>query len=109
MQNTKDSKKTRMLTVKFSPQTLEDFAITAKLRGTTMSAMVSQFVLKAIQEEKFIQPEKFPDFVGPALNTLDQDEMLQVVYRILAMGPKDVEVLRKAIQIVEMSQNQESR
>jgi hypothetical protein len=51
--------KRKMLTVKMDPKTLDEFVITAKLRGSTMSALVYQFVLKAISEEKDSNPEAF--------------------------------------------------
>jgi hypothetical protein len=54
-----DNTKSTMLTVKQSPERLEDFRIAAMLRGTTMSALVSQFIAQVVREEMRAVPEAF--------------------------------------------------
>jgi hypothetical protein len=54
--------KRKILAVKVSEDTLRDFGIAAGVRGSTMSALVTQFVLKTIREAKEENPSAFPDF-----------------------------------------------
>ena len=54
-----DSSKKAMLTVKLSPDRLEEFRIASMLRGTTMSSLVSQFVAQTVREEMAAVPEAF--------------------------------------------------
>jgi hypothetical protein len=51
--------KTAMITVKVTPTRLEEFRIAAMLRGTTMSALISQFVAQVVREEQLAVPEAF--------------------------------------------------
>lgn len=51
--------KTAMLTIKVTPARLEEFRIAAMLRGTTMSALVTQFMTQVIREEMSAVPEAF--------------------------------------------------
>jgi hypothetical protein len=54
-----DERKPTLLTIKITPERLEEFRIAATLRGTTMSSLVSQFVAEVITEEKARVPEAF--------------------------------------------------
>lgn len=54
-----ESSKSAMLTVKLSPERLEEFRIASMLRGTTMSSLVSQFVAQVVREEMIAVPEAF--------------------------------------------------
>jgi hypothetical protein len=51
--------KSAMLTVKQTPERLEEFRIAAMLRGTTMSALVSQFIAQVVREEMQAVPAAF--------------------------------------------------
>ncbi len=51
--------KTSMLTVKLTPDRLEQFRIAAMLRGSTMSAIVQQFVASVVREEMTAVPQAF--------------------------------------------------
>lgn len=51
--------KTSMITVKVTPLRLEEFRIAAMLRGSTMSALISQFVAQVVREELDAVPEAF--------------------------------------------------
>jgi hypothetical protein len=55
MSNTKSA----MLTVKLTPARLEEFRIAAMLRGTTMSALITQFITTVVREEMTAVPEAF--------------------------------------------------
>jgi hypothetical protein len=48
-----------LLTVKLPPSRLDEFRIAAMLRGTTMSALVQQFVTQVVREEMSMVPEAF--------------------------------------------------
>lgn len=54
-----EQNKVAMLTVKLTPSRMEEFRIAAVLRGTTMSALVSQFVAQVVREEMATVPEAF--------------------------------------------------
>ncbi|MFT3745068.1 MAG: hypothetical protein QM785_12345 [Pyrinomonadaceae bacterium] len=75
-------KKTRLLTVKFESQTVDDFATVARLKKTTMSALVYQFVLQAIREQKDATPEAFSDYVQPFADNWMVDSPEEVVKAI---------------------------
>jgi len=54
-----DERKPTLLTIKITPERLEEFRIAATLRGTTMSSLVSQFIAQVVTEEKTRVPEAF--------------------------------------------------
>lgn len=47
------------MSIRMNPDRLEDFRIACMLRGTTMSALVSQFAMQVIREEMAAVPEAF--------------------------------------------------
>jgi hypothetical protein len=51
--------KNALFTVKVAPTRLEEFRIAATLRGTTMSALVQQFMTQVVREEMVAVPEAF--------------------------------------------------
>ena len=53
------SDKRAVLVIELTPDRLEEFRISAMLRGTTMSSLVSEFVDAVIEEEKLTVPEAF--------------------------------------------------
>lgn len=67
-----------MLTVKMLPSRLEEFRIAATLRGTTMSALVQQFIAQVVREEMLAVPQAFkrrPESTSrsPMMDLLDTD------------------------------------
>lgn len=59
--------KTKMINVRLTDQTHEDFRIAAELRGASMSSLLHQFVVRTIREEKEREPkafEKKPEISG---------------------------------------------
>jgi len=80
------------------PKTVRDeFKIVATNRGTTMSALVYQFVLKTIREEKAIRPETFPDYDPPPfiVGETNLNEMLMEALNGKELTPE----MRRAIEI----------
>jgi ethanolamine utilization protein EutQ (cupin superfamily) len=71
MQDT--TNKTAMITVKVTPSRLEEFRIAALLRGTTMSALISQFVAQVVREEQAAVPDAFKRRPS-AINTPDLND-----------------------------------
>ena len=61
-----NEQKSAMLTVKMSPERLEEFRIASMLRGTTMSSLVSQFVAQVVREEMAAVPQAFRRRKSPA-------------------------------------------
>lgn len=51
--------KTSMLTVKLPVSRLAEFKIVATLRGTTMSALVAQYIAKEVRQEMEQVPSAF--------------------------------------------------
>lgn len=47
------------MNIKIKPQTYEEFRIAVELRGSTMSGLIHQFIVKVIREEKDRNPEAF--------------------------------------------------
>lgn len=60
-----------MLTVKLPPARLEEFRIAATLRGTTMSALIQQFVTSVVREEMAVVPQAFRRRATKTTNLLD--------------------------------------
>jgi hypothetical protein len=56
--STKELKEVR-INVKISPKLRTDFHTAARLRGATMSALLHQFVVKTVREEKEREPGAF--------------------------------------------------
>ncbi len=54
-----ETRRLAMLTVKLRTARLEEFRIASMLRGTTMSALVSQFVAQVVREEMVAVPQAF--------------------------------------------------
>lgn len=53
------SDKTAVLMVNLTPERLEEFRITAMLRGTTMSSLIQEHVDLLVEEEKLTTPHAF--------------------------------------------------
>jgi tellurite resistance protein len=54
-----DKNKTALISIKVTPEELEEFRISVMLRGTTMSALISQFMSEVVKVEKGAVPEAF--------------------------------------------------
>lgn len=48
-----------IINLKVPPRTHADFRIAAKLRGSTMSGLLHQYIVKVIREEKERDPDAF--------------------------------------------------
>ena len=53
--------KEKLFTVRVTDDKLDDFKVVGELRGLSMSAMVHQFIVQAIREEKTKHPEAFAE------------------------------------------------
>ena len=51
--------KKSLVTVRLSSQTLADFKVAAELRGASMSALLHQFIVKTVREEREREPNAF--------------------------------------------------
>lgn len=54
--------KTVLLNLHVSENVRNDFKVVARLRGLTMSALINQFMVRLIREEKEYNPQAFPDY-----------------------------------------------
>lgn len=103
MTDTKESKaKNKMLAVKMSADILRDFLIAANLRGSTMSALVYQFVLKTIREEKERSPHVFPDFANtPSPASRAENEIDEILLEAFDGKPFTPEQVRRYMSIAK--------
>jgi hypothetical protein len=53
------TKKTKLLTVRFTPEQLDNFQLAAELEGGTMSSLTRGFVFRKIRDAKEREPEAF--------------------------------------------------
>ena len=51
--------KKSILNLRLNPQTRDEFAIAAELRGASMSGLLHQFIVRTIREEKDVSPQSF--------------------------------------------------
>jgi hypothetical protein len=65
-----------LLTVKLPPTRLDEFRISAMLRGTTMSSLIQQFVTQVVREEMLAVPQAFKRRERPLKDDILSDSML---------------------------------
>lgn len=90
------------------PEIIEEFAIAADLRGQTMSALIYQFVLKTIREEKEREPQAFPGYKAETpVVTPDKQTALEIMYE--AFGGEEIrpELMKAIVNAVKMIQTAE--
>src|SRR5262245_30704421 len=92
--------KNKMLAVKMAEDTLSDFATVARSRGSTMSALVTQFVLKSIREEKAANPSAFAD-TEPHRTVGGESEIEQIIYETFEGRDVEPEKLRQIMKAIK--------
>ena len=93
--------KNKMLAVKMAEDTLSDFATVAKSRGSTMSALVTQFVLKSIREEKEANPRAFDIETEPPRIAGGESEIEQIIYETFEGRDIEPEKLRQIMKAIK--------
>jgi len=51
--------KEKLVNVRLTPKTHEEFKIACELRGASMSSLLHQFIVRTIREEKDMSPHSF--------------------------------------------------
>lgn len=59
--------KERLVNVRLTPRTHEEFKIACELRGASMSSLLHQYIVRTIREEKEIAPKAFKTQTIPVL------------------------------------------
>lgn len=85
--------KKAILNLRLDPETREQFAVAAKLRGASMSGLIHQFIVRTIREERMAFPEEFQQrqaAVSKVAATIEPSEETKVRRKIredLQSGP----------------------
>ena len=65
------TKKEVLVTIRISENTRDEFKIAAELRGSTMSGLLHQWIIRTIREEKQMSPQNFqPRHIAPVVATI---------------------------------------
>jgi hypothetical protein len=86
----------------------DDFRVVAKLRGTSMAALLHQFMYRTIRDEKDRRPEAFPDYTPeppPVPDVSDKDkQVLDIVYESFGGEEVQPDLLKAVLEAVKMLQ-----
>lgn len=102
-----------LVTVRIAENVREEFKKAAELRGSTMSGLMHQFIIRTIREEKQIAPQAFAEkpYLAPVVATItpaivreptkaevrrmiNQDEIDEIERRVTPRKTQSVPVLK---------------
>lgn len=102
-------KETVLMNVEIPKDLKEDFKIAAKLRGQSMSALLHQYMVKVIREEKDLRPAAFPDYQVRNADAVSPNKQtaLEIMYE--AFGGEEIrpELMKAIVNAVKMIQTAE--
>src|SRR5262249_55692959 len=112
------SPKVKMINVRLTPATHDQFKIACELRGSSMSSLMHQFVIRTIREEKERDPQAFDvsnkpapvvAHIGPAATPGEDKESIRKKYIEQAGGVPLAAHSKKKIPFIGNKEQQGQR